>query len=47
MRTPRGCATPEDFQKLVNRAVEQVLPAYLLRKNDLVVLPKHAAASGT
>jgi hypothetical protein len=43
MPTPRGCASPEDFQKLVNRGVEQVLPAYLLRKKDLEVFPKHVA----
>jgi hypothetical protein len=47
----RGCRTQgilgtthaEDVKKLVNRVVEQGLPAYLLREIDLVVFPKHAA----
>jgi type IV secretory pathway ATPase VirB11/archaellum biosynthesis ATPase len=38
-----GTTHAEDVEKLVNRVVEQGLPAYLLREIDLVVFPKHAA----
>ncbi|MFB6205368.1 MAG: type II/IV secretion system ATPase subunit [Haloglomus sp.] len=38
-----GTTHAEDIEKLVNRVVEQGLPAYLLRELDLVVFPKHAA----
>ena len=35
-----GTTHAEDVEKLVNRVVEQGLPAYLLREIDLVVFPK-------
>jgi type IV secretory pathway ATPase VirB11/archaellum biosynthesis ATPase len=38
-----GTTHAEDVEKLVNRVVEQGLPAYLLREIDLVVFPKHSA----
>jgi type IV secretory pathway ATPase VirB11/archaellum biosynthesis ATPase len=38
-----GTTHAEDVEKLVNRVVEQGLPAYLLREIDLVVFPRHAA----
>ena len=37
-----GTTHAEDVEKLVNRVVEQGLPAYLLREIDLVVFPRHA-----
>ncbi|MFC7229712.1 type II/IV secretion system ATPase subunit [Salinirubellus salinus] len=36
-----GTTHAEDVEKLVNRVVEQGLPAYLLREIDLVVFPRH------
>jgi len=36
-----GTTHAEDVEKLVNRVVEQGLPAYLLRELDLVVFPRH------
>ncbi|PSP77028.1 secretion system protein [Halobacteriales archaeon QS_1_68_20] len=36
-----GTTHAEDVEKLVNRVVEQGLPAYLLQEIDLVVFPKH------
>jgi len=36
-----GTTHAEDVEKLVNRVVEQGLPAYLLRELDLIVFPKH------
>jgi type IV secretory pathway ATPase VirB11/archaellum biosynthesis ATPase len=36
-----GTTHSEDVQTLVNRVVEQGLPAYLLREIDLVVFPHH------
>ena len=38
-----GTTHAEDVEKLVNRVVEQGLPAYLLREIDCVVFPQHAA----
>ncbi|PSQ44463.1 secretion system protein [Halobacteriales archaeon SW_7_68_16] len=37
-----GTTHAEDTEKLVNRVVEQGLPAYLLREIDLVVFPRYA-----
>nr|WP_276303697.1 type II/IV secretion system ATPase subunit [Halomarina sp. PSR21] len=37
-----GTTHAEDVEKLINRAVEQGLPAYLLAELDLVVFPKRA-----
>jgi len=36
-----GTTHAEDVETLVNRAVEQGVPAYLLREVDLVVFPRH------
>jgi hypothetical protein len=36
-----GTTHADDVETLVNRVVEQGLPAYLLRELDLVVFPKH------
>jgi type IV secretory pathway ATPase VirB11/archaellum biosynthesis ATPase len=36
-----GTTHAEDVETLVNRVVEQGLPAYLLRELDLVVFPRH------
>ncbi len=36
-----GTTHADDVETLVNRVVEQGLPAYLLREIDLVVFPKH------
>jgi type IV secretory pathway ATPase VirB11/archaellum biosynthesis ATPase len=36
-----GTTHAEDVETLVNRAIEQGVPAYLLREVDLVVFPRH------
>ncbi|MCG1002149.1 MULTISPECIES: type II/IV secretion system ATPase subunit [Halobacterium] len=36
-----GTTHAEDIETLVNRAIEQGVPAYLLREVDLVVFPRH------
>jgi len=36
-----GTTHAEDVEKLVNRIIEQGLPAYMLRELDLVVFPRH------